>query len=78
MRKQLAGLQAMATIGLMNADEKSPEEKENLTLLSELIQKIRLGGEGKTATLELDFPIDKAVQAMTKAIEKSQVVPAGK
>ena len=78
MRKQLTGLQAMATIGLMNADEKSPEEKENLTLLSELIQKIRLGGEGKTATLELDFPVDKAVQAMTKAIEKSQPRPAGK
>jgi len=78
MRKQLAGLQAMATIGLLNADGKSPEEKENLTLLSELVQKIRLGGEGKTATLELDFPIDKAVQALSKAIEKSQVVPAGK
>jgi len=78
MRKQLAGLQAMATIGLMNADGKSPEEQENLTLLSELIQKIRLGGEGKTATLELDFPVDKAVQAMTKAIEKSQPRPAGK
>jgi hypothetical protein len=78
MRKQLAGLQAMATIGLMNADEKSPEEKENLTLLSELIQKIRLGGEGKTATLELDFPVDKAVQALTKAVEKSQPRPAGK
>jgi hypothetical protein len=62
----------------MNADGKSPEEKENLTLLSELVQKIRLGGEGKTATLELDFPINKAVQALTKAMEKSQPKPAGK
>ncbi len=78
MRKQLAGLQAMATIGLMNADGKSPEEKANLTLLSELIQRIRLGGEGKTATLELDFPVDKAVQALSKVIEKSPAVPAGR
>ncbi|MEY4307175.1 MAG: hypothetical protein RJA95_543 [Verrucomicrobiota bacterium] len=80
MRKQLAGLQAFAVIGLMNDDGKSAEEKENLALLAELVQKIRLGGEGKTVTLELDYPADKAAQAIAKAIQKSQqrTVPPAK
>ena len=72
MRKQLAGLQAMATIGLMNQQGKTPEEQENLALLAELLQKVRLGGEDQTVTLELDFPADKAAKALAKAIEKSQ------
>jgi hypothetical protein len=74
--KLLKGLQGAAMIGLMNDAGKSPEEKENMTLLSELVQKIRLGGEGKTITLDLDFPADKAMKAILKAIEKSQQVPA--
>lgn len=72
MRKQLAGLQAMATIGLLNQEGKSSADQENLALLSELVQKIRLGGEGKTVTLDLDFAADKAAKALTKAMEKSQ------
>lgn len=81
MRKQAKGLQAFAMIGLANDDGKSPEEKENLALLAELVQKIRIGGEGKQVTLDLDFPADKAVQAIAKAIAKSQqrsVAPAAK
>lgn len=81
MRKQLKGLQAFAMIGLANDDEKSPEEKENMALLAELVQKIRIGGEGRQVTLDLDFPADKAVQAIAKAVEKSQKgagVPAAK
>jgi hypothetical protein len=78
IRKQLAGLQAMATIGLMNDDGKSAEEKENMALLGELVQRIRIGGDGKQATLDVDFPIEKAVRALTKAIEKSQQAPAAK
>ena len=81
MRKQIKGLQAFAMIGLANDDGKSPEEKENMALLAELVQKIRIGGEGKQATLDLDFPADKAVQAIAKVIEKAQKgpgVPAAK
>lgn len=81
MRKQLKGLQAFAMIGLANDDGKSPEEKENLALLAELVQKIRLGGEGRQVTLDLDFPADKAAQAITRTIEKSRKgpgVPAAK
>ncbi len=77
-RKQITGLQALGVIGLADDDGKSPEEKENMALLVELVQKIRIGGEGKQVTLDLDFPADKAVKAITKAVEKSQVVPAGK
>ena len=77
-RKQITGLQALGVIGLADDDGKSPEEKENMALLAELVQKIRIGGEGKQVTLDLDFPADKAVKAITKAVEKSQVVPAGK
>ena len=72
MRKQIKGLQAFAMIGLSADDDKSPEEKENLALLSELVQKIRIGGEGKQATLDLDYPADKAVKAIIKAVEKAQ------
>ena len=72
MRKQIKGLQAFAMIGLSADDDKSPEEKENLALLSELVQKIRIGGEGKQATLDLDYPADKAVRAIVKAVEKAQ------
>lgn len=77
-RKQITGLQALGVIGLADDDGKSPEEKENMALLAELVQKIRIGGEGKQVTLDLDYPADKAVKAITKAVEKSQVVPAGK
>ena len=77
-RKQITGLQALGVIGLADDDGKSPEEKENMALLAELVQKIRIGGEGKQVTLDLDFPAEKAVKAITKAVEKSQVVPAGK
>jgi len=75
MRKQIKGLQAFAMIGLSNDDGKSAEEKANLALLSELVQKIRIGGEGKLATLDLDYPADKAVQAISKVIEKAQKAP---
>lgn len=81
MRKQIKGLQAFAMIGLANDDGKSPEEKENMALLAELVQKIRIGGEGKQATLDLDFPADKAVQAIARLVEKTQKgagVPAAK
>ena len=81
MRKQLKGLQAFAMIGLSNDDGKSPEEKANLALLSELVQKIRIGGDGQQVTLDLDFPADKAVQAIAKAAEKAQqpsAAPAAK
>lgn len=72
MRKQLKGLQAFAMIGLANDDGKSPEEKANLALLAELVQKIRIGGADRQVTLDLDFPAAKAVQAIAKVIEKSQ------
>ena len=75
MRKQIKGLQAFAMFGLMNDDGKSPDEKANLALLSELVQKVRIGGEGKQATLDLDFPADKAVQAISNVIEKVQKAP---
>ncbi len=72
MRKQITGLQAFAAIGLSNDDGKSPEEKENMALLAELVQKIRIGGEGKQATLDLDYPADKAVKAIVKVAEQAQ------
>ena len=75
MRKQIKGLQAFAMIGLSNDDGKSAEEKANLALLSELVQKIRIGGEGKLATLDLDYPADKAVQAISKVIDNAQKTP---
>jgi hypothetical protein len=75
MRKQIKGLQAFAMFGLMNDDGKSPDEKANLALLSELVQKVRIGGDGKQATLDLDFPADKAVQAISNVIEKVQKAP---
>jgi hypothetical protein len=74
-RKQITGLQAIAVIGLSDDDDKSPEEKENMALLAELVQKIRIGGEGKQVTLDLDYPADKAVKAISKAIEKAQKTP---
>ena len=77
-RKQLMGLQALAGIGLANDDGKSPEEKADMALLADLVQKIRIGGEGRLVTLALDFPADKAVAAIVKAVEKSQQAPAKK
>ena len=76
MRKQIKGLQVFAMIGLSADDEKSPDEKENLAILSELVQKIRIGGEGKQVTLDLDYPADKAVKAIVKAVEKTQQLAA--
>ena len=76
MRKQLKGLQAFAMIGLSDDDGKTPSQKEDQALLSELVQKIRIGGDGKQVTLDLDFPTDKAVRAIAKVVEKSQKGPA--
>ena len=82
MRKQITGLQAFALIGLSNDDGKSPEEKENMAMFAELVQKIRIGGEGKQVTLDLDYPADKAMRAITKAIQekaqKAPIAPAAK
>lgn len=81
MRRQLVGLQAFASIGLSDSDGKNPGQKEDQALLLELVQKIRIAGDGKTVTLDLDFPADKAVQAISKLIDKAQMasgVPAAK
>ena len=72
MRKQLQGFQALSMMGLSNDDGKSPEEKEEMGTLVELVQKIRIGGEGKQATLDLDYPADKLAQAIAKVVEKAQ------
>ena len=72
MRKQLQGFQALSMMGLANDDGKSPEEKEEMGMLVELVQKIRIGGEGKQATLDLDYPADKLVQAIAKVVDKAQ------
>lgn len=72
MRKQLQGFQALSMMGLSNDDGKSPEEKEEMGTLVELVQKIRIGGEGKQATLDLDYPADKLAQAIGRVVEKAQ------
>ena len=76
MRKQITGLQAFAVIGLSDDDDKSPEEKENMALLMQLVQKIRIGGEGKQVTLGLDYPADMAVKGIMKVVEKFSKPPA--
>ena len=81
MRQQIKGLQAFALIGLSNDDGKSPEEKENMALLAELAQKIRIGGDGQQLTLDLDYPADKLAQAIAKVVAKAQkgaAAPAAK
>ena len=77
-RQQLTGLLAFAAIGLSNDEGKSPAEKENLAMLAELVQKIRIGGEGKQATLDLAYPADKVAKVITEAVEKAQRSPAAK
>ena len=72
IRKQAKGLKAFAMIGLMSDDGKTPAEKEDLQTLSELIQKIRVGGEANRATLDLDFSAEKSAKAIVHAIEKAQ------
>jgi len=78
VRKQITGLQALGMMGLSDDDGKSPEEKENMALLAELLQKFRIGGEAKQVTLDLDYPVDKAVKAVSKVIEKAQKTPGAK
>ncbi len=72
IRKQINGLKAFASIGLMNDEGKTPDEKENMKLIAELVQKIRIGGDGRTVTLGLDYAADKAAQAIVKTIEKAK------
>ena len=43
--------------------------------VKEWLYNLRIGGEGKQATLDLDYPADKAVQAISKLIEKTQKAP---
>jgi len=68
----LNGLQAGAAIGLMRDNGKTAEEKANQAMLADLLQKIRISGEDKTAKIDLDYPTDKAVQLIIKAVEQSK------
>jgi hypothetical protein len=76
LRKQAKGLQAFAMIGLMSDEGKSPEEKEGMQTLSEVIQKIRVGGEANRTTLDLEYPADKSAQAIVRAIIRAQKTKA--
>ncbi|MFZ9978965.1 MAG: hypothetical protein ACO3HN_03325 [Opitutales bacterium] len=70
--QQLKGLQLLAAMGLAKEDGKSPDEKESMAMLAEMAQSIRIGGEDKLVTLELDYPAEKLAKAISDAAEKAQ------
>ena len=73
--RQLRGFQSLAVIGLSRADGMPPDEKESMAMLAEMAQKIRIDGEGKQVTLDLDYPADKVAKAIFRVIEKNQRNP---
>ncbi len=70
--QKLKGLQVLAAMGLSSEADKSPDEKEDMTMLAEMTQKVRIGGEGKLVTLDLDYPAEKLAKAISNVTEKAQ------
>lgn len=75
MRQQLRGFQAFAVMGLSNEADKPSDQKENLAMLADMVRKIRIGGEGKQVTLDLDYPADMVAKAISKAAEQARPTP---
>jgi hypothetical protein len=70
--QKLKGLQVLAAMGLSSEADKSPDEKEDMAMLAEMTQKVRIGGEGKLVTLDLDYPAEKLAKAISNVTEKAQ------
>lgn len=63
------GRQNLLTMLRSSPNDLDDELKHSLTMMSELLQNIRFGGEGSQVTVELNYPADN----MANAIEKGWV-----
>ena len=69
---QLQGLIGFAQLGLMSNEEDTPEDAKNKRDLLALVQGLKVTNKGTKLALSLDYPVDKALETLLKAIVEAQ------
>jgi len=73
---QLQGLLGFAQLGLMPNAEDSPEDAKNKRDLLLLVQGLKVDGSGNKLSISLDYPVEKAVEALLKAVAEAKAAEA--
>jgi hypothetical protein len=68
---QFQGLVGFAQIGLMANPDDSPEDAANKVIGRQLLQSLKSSVDGAKASISIDYPIEKAVLAMLKALAEA-------
>jgi hypothetical protein len=74
---QLQGLLGFAQLGLMPDEEDSAEDAKNKRELQGLLQGLKVESAGNKLSISLDYPVQKAVEALLKAVAEAQAAGAG-
>jgi hypothetical protein len=74
---QLQGLLGFAQLGLMPNQEDSAEDAKNKRDLLLLVQGLKVEGSGNKLSVSLDYPVEKAIEALLKAIAEGKAQSAG-
>ena len=69
---QLQGLLGFAQLGLMPNPEDSPEDAKRKQDTLQLVQSLKVSGEGTGLRASLDYPVDKAVVALLNAVAEAK------
>jgi hypothetical protein len=79
---QFQGLVGFAQLGLMANPDDSPEDAANKVIGRQLLQSLKSSVDGTKASISIDYPIEKAVIAMLKALaeanSQAEAAPKGK
>jgi hypothetical protein len=74
---QLQGLLGFAQLGLLPNEEDSPEEAANKRDLATLVRGLKAEGSGSKLSVSLDYPVEKAIEALLKALAEGKAQAAG-
>lgn len=69
---QLQGLLGFAQLGLMPNEEDSADDARNKRDLLALVKGLKVEGSGDKLSISLDYPVQKAVEAMLKALAEGK------
>lgn len=69
---QLQGLIGFAQLGLMPNEEDTPADAQNKRDLLGVVQGLKVTNNGTKLALSLDYPVEKALQALLKALAEAQ------
>jgi hypothetical protein len=74
LTNKVKGLLMMATMAMPTSEDgKSADQISQQRLMTDLVQAIKIDNHDDLVSINFNFPIDKAVDAIKKAIDKAQV-----